>query len=216
MSQKNTRFVFRNEIDILGNRLMMENMNTRKEAGVKLLNAYRTFRAIKPKLNLRNPLVNILIVFECGNYFLNEYIKTDNTFVKYWRQNNKVDYIWNSGIYFTLGRILYLANKSLCVSILPMGLTFNFLDYKYIVEYDKKLSEHLKIDNINIVSQKNIIPKLFLAFSLTNLMSYVFKKKVWTLKLLIFNRQNFTMFFGLFFIAKLLKYLSYITSQSVE
>jgi hypothetical protein len=210
------RFILRSEIDIHGNKLMMENMNSRKEFGVKILNTYRIFRNIRHRLNYRNPFVNGLIALEIGNYIFNEVIKTDNDYISYWRQNNKADYVWNCGIYFTLGRLLYITHRNLFLSIIPIGVGLNYLDYAYIKQWDNKIADYLNFDNVNLISEKNIIPKLFLAFSLTSFLSYFLKKKIWTLKSLKFNRQNFTMFFGLFFISKFLKYMSYLTSESIK
>jgi hypothetical protein len=208
--------IMRSEIDVFGSRLMMEHFNGRKTIGVKLLNSRRMYESLKSKINLRNP-IGLLILLEFGNFYLNEIKNNDNCLVKHFKQNTITDYFVNIGIYMTVGRLLYAFKKPTALSIIPIGLAFNYFDYTYLPTLNKRIGDFLNLENFDLITQKNIIPKLYLAFGLTYNLKYILERKWWYYRgIKVMNRQSMTMFFSFFFITRITKYLSYLTSDSIK
>jgi hypothetical protein len=194
----------------------MEHFNGRKLIGVKLLNSMRFYEKVKHNVNLRNP-IGLLILFEMGNFYLNEIMHYDNPIIKYFRQNNICDYFFNSVIYMTIGKLLYAFKKPAALSIIPIGLAVNYFDYNYLPTLNKKIGDYLNFEDFELVCQKNIIPKLYISFALTYSLKYILETKWWRLKgIRVMNRQSMTMFFSLFFMTRISKYISYLTSDSLK
>ena len=195
---------------------MMEHFNGRKSIGVKLLNSRRLFEIVKHRINLRNPM-SLLVLFEMGNFYLNEIKSISHPIVKYFRQNRIADYFVNSAIYMSIGRLLYATKRPVALSVIPIGIAFNYLDYKYISELNKKIGNFLNFEDFELTCQKNVIPKLYISFALTYSLKYILESKWWHWKgFKVMNRQSMTMFFSFFFITRISKYLSYITSDSLK
>ena len=213
MSQKK---LFKSEIDILGTRMNMENSSIRKRIGVKLSNSYRIYKSLGNKI--KNPIAYGLILLEIGKFFLNEIYMYDNPFVKHFRLNSYSDYFYNCLVYGTVGRVLFALKKNVAIGIIPLGMTLNYLEYRYMNEVNKKVGDFLNLKNFDFIYQKDFMPKLYISFSMTYFLSYLLEKKPYDILrfIRINNIQKITMFFSFLVLTRLSKYISYLTSETFK
>lgn len=229
-----SKLSWRSEYTIYGHQILLENSNFKKKAGVKLYESFRLYKFLKvPFTTQKLPLLlKLLIGLEFGTWFYSSFIQSHvydkfNEYEKYYsssflyklmHKDNLKDYAVNFAIYYSLGKTLYLTERRVYLLIIGLGLATSYT----LLRLDEKLSQYVdkefKVEEFSLFPNSvNVIPKLILSYSIVKYLNYFLAEKEKLIKgILTYNRKYLTMFFSLFLIAKLSRYFSYFTTDSIK
>ena len=210
----------------------MEHINSRKRLGVKLLNIFWNYKDFSLKLlhfnkqkSLSRNIIKGIISLEVASFI---YFKL----FKFTSNNDTINNLFN-----------HEENKSYFINILSINLFGKYLAITYphlfkrvlisgaicsipVTQVNKRLSTYiedkLKIDNFEVFSETNMLPKLILSTSLVQFLNTFISDKFWSLSLkgasdaFKFNRKTIMLTLNIVLIAKFTQFLSMFLSEDIK
>jgi hypothetical protein len=229
-------FKWRQELNLFGNKIMMENTGAKKNWGIKIYYTYKYLKSFKTQFIasklpgiLKLAIASELIVFGYQKIFIdrvkiypefsfiNEMILNSFAY-KLFAKDNNFDYFLNIGIYGCLGKSLYLQNKKLFYSLFGIGGLASIILNRLNDSVKKYFDEKIKIEDFNICNPSiNIIPKLIISFFLVRFFNYFLTDQGLNLgKKLNLDKKAIFMFLWLYGIAKTTQFVSYFWGESIK
>jgi hypothetical protein len=226
----NKHRLWRQEINLFGHKMNMETESTHKRWVIKIFESYKVFKNLKPQfLMTKTPLIlRLYILGEAAtwvycNFFKNKYEKIDRYISNYpiyklIEKDKFSDYIINIGIYYFLGKLMYIRSKSTFYSIFFVGSTCSFALNSFNSYFKTKVSQETRIDEFNLFNpSSNILPKMIMSTSLLQYFYYFFSDSKFRLvKDFSIDKKAFVIFIWIYFTSKILQFFSNYTSESIK
>lgn len=210
--------LWKSEINIFGHKIMMENHNSKKLFGAKVLEIFRNYKNFKPLFfgSTFNFFLKFLITGEVCLFLYNKLLKgritTVDTFIKennYLQFINKQkysysDFFTNIFLYSFMGKFLSLKNKNLFYITTAAGLICSIGSNYINNSIEMWMNSKYQIEEFYIFREYNLIPKIYLTTCLIKFFDFIFRDRIYTISRLEFtiNRKGIVIFLWLFFLAK--------------
>lgn len=221
--------IWRQEINLFNNKVMMETTGTHKNWMVKLYSSFKTLKQIRPSfIVMRTPILikffvfGELAVYAYSNFFRQHDVlfKKDiisNPVYNFFKKDRLADYLVNCGIYTTLGKFLYLRNKTAFYSIFLFGLLLSIPLDNFNNNTKLYFEEKLKIDDFEIFKSVNIIPKMLISLSLLQYLNFFLSNN----KFKVFDgfkidKKAIFTFLIIYSISKITQLFSNFTTESIK
>jgi hypothetical protein len=215
--------LWKQEINLFGHKINMETESVHKRWAIKIYESFKTFKNLKPQFILtKAPLIlRLFIIAEAStwvycNFLINKHEKvhdffTNNSIFKLIVKDKLSDYIFNIGIYYFFGKIMYIRSKSTFYSIFFVGSLCSFPL--------NKLNTYLKkIEELNLFNpSSNILPKMILSTCFLQYFYYFFSDSKFRLvKDFSIDKKAFVIFLAIYLSSKILQLFSNYTSESIK
>jgi hypothetical protein len=221
--------IWRQEINVFNNKVMMETTGTHKNWMVKIYSSYKTLKHIRPSfIVMRTPnLIKLFILGELAVYTYSNFIKKHDVMFKkeivtnpvynFFKKDRFADYLVNCVIYTTLGNFLYLRNKTTFYSVFLIGsllsIPFEKVNNKILLFFEEKL----KIEDFQIYQSVNIVPKMLISLSILQYLNFFLSNNKFRVfdSLKIDKKAIFT-FLIIYSISKITQICSHFTTESIK
>jgi hypothetical protein len=226
---------WRDEFEIYGNKLFLENSNFKKRIGVKIYETFRNYKIFKVHfIQMKLPgILKFFIGCEVINwsysYFIGPFLfknfnqyekKISDTIINklLHKTNTTTDYLVNILIYLTLGKTLYILNKNMFLNSIALGFVFSCFSIYLNDKTQSIMEKEFSIEDFQLFPHSpNLIPSVMLSCSILKFLDYFLTDKPKLIRNVIpFNRKYLTMFFSIFLIAKMTKFMSHFSSESIK
>jgi len=221
--------LWKSEYNVQGHKLSLENNNSRKKFGVKLLNTYWNFKDYSQKLvrfNRTNSFLNKLlkgfICFEIAGYFYFKFMKlsTKNEVInKMFNHEEKKSYFLNIILLTTFGKYIAISYPNIFNRLAFSGILLSYPLTKLELKIKVFVENKLYVDNFEMFTETNILPKLLFAASVFKFLDYFINDKVWNLfyqNALKLNRKTILLSLNIVLIAKFTQFLSNFLSDDIK
>jgi hypothetical protein len=235
MTDRLTKIKWRQELNIFGNNIMMENNGPKKVWMIKIYQTYKYLNSFKLHF-LSAKLPSLLKLFIAGEIltwgytnFVRKYLAendlayvsntiSNNFIYKFFLKEQSLDYLLNISIYATLGKALYIQNKNLLFGIFFTGGLFSFLIFHLNDKTKIYFDEKINIEDFNLFNPSiNIIPKLLISFFILRFFYFLLDDSPLNLgKKFKLDKKSIFLFIWMYFIGKTSQLLSHFWSETLK